>query len=201
MWLHFHLTFYVALTFFPHRIACFFVIVPSLNLFYIVGLFFCHICLLYGVLAPPKDFHFYCSYTSAFSSCLLDFIIPNKATFWPFTTLIAFCLFAFKTEKMKNLREWLEGIRVGSGEGRSICFREKRKTWRWETDHGVRQEPKRGGPPLWSQHGVSVRTCRRIAGHWAVHLLGVHFNNGLQTYLTLTYNKKYIFYSSQETRT
>lgn len=47
----------------------------------------------------------------------------------------------------------------------------------------------------------SVRTCRRIAGHWAVHLLGVHFNSGLQTYLTLTYSKKYIFYSSQETHT
>lgn len=46
-----------------------------------------------------------------------------------------------------------------------------------------------------------VRSCRRIAGHRAVHLLGVHLSSGLHTYLTLTYSKKYSFYSSQETHT
>lgn len=45
----------------------------------------------------------------------------------------------------------------------------------------------------------SVRDLEENCWPLAVHLLGVHFNSGLQTYLTLTYSKKYIFYSSQET--
>lgn len=34
---------------------------------------------------------------------------------------------------------------------------------------------------------------RKIVDRWSVHLSGVHFNSGLQTYLTLIYSKKYIF--------